>query len=119
MELKIDHLPLFNQAKALEACHNDKEIMMKLRGLLIQALPGQLEQATCLWRKQQATALQNHLHHILGGAKVCAADRLVETISQLKDELKNANQNQNKIKALWQALETIIQSMQQHEPSAQ
>lgn len=111
----INNTLLFNQTKALEASHNDEEVMMKLRGLLIQVLPDQLDQAIHLWQEKDSQALQTLLHHILGGAKVCAAERLIETIVLLKDELKN--QNQQSIEMLWNELKIINQSMQHFEHS--
>ena len=102
----------FNHNKALSASHNDESIALKLRDLFILDLPSQLTKADVMMSKNQIGDLQNQLHYILGGAQVCAADGLIQLITELKLRLKTARSMDKTTEKLWQEINDINTAMQ-------
>ncbi|WP_154223318.1 Hpt domain-containing protein [Marinicella rhabdoformis] len=109
---KINTCDLFNDAKALKTSHGDQSIALKLRQMFINDLPTQLDRAKALLQSQDYQTLQSHLHHLLGGAQVCAADALIDNINKIKTELKSNDINLKKIAFIWQKIETMNAEMQ-------
>lgn len=84
--------PLFNQQQALEIANDDQQIVEHLRTMFLQSLPEQLQIAKQLYQNRQTKQLQQHLHQLLGSAKVCAAEPLADAIIKLKQQLEQQTQ---------------------------
>ena len=103
---------LFNHHKALKTSHGDEGIALKLRLMFINDLPSQLLKAKKLWQANDYETLQSQLHHILGGAQVCAADGLIDCVNQIKFELRSSEVNKDRINQIWQEIDAINSAMQ-------
>lgn len=103
---------LFNHEKALKTSHSDHGIALKLRLMFIKDLPSQLAKAESLWQAKDYETLQSQLHHILGGAQVCAADGLIDCVNQVKLELKSGEVDKDRINQIWLEIKAINSAMQ-------
>ncbi|MCB1582246.1 MAG: response regulator [Marinicella sp.] len=78
----------FNHQQALEISHKDETIVLHLRQLFITQLKEFLPVIEQLYSEHQFNELQEKLHQLLGSAKICAADHVVEQTALFKIKLK-------------------------------
>ncbi len=62
--------------------------------------------------KKQIESLQSQLHYILGGAQVCAAESLIQLITDLKHSIKTTGLIDKTSENLWQEINAVNFAMQ-------
>ena len=83
----------FNHAKALDFSNQNQQIASHLRDMFIQQLKPQLQQIVDQFENKKFNDLHDTLHHLLGSAKICAAERLIYKIEAFKYDLNEMNDN--------------------------
>ncbi len=82
---------VFNHQLALQVSHNDQDIVLKLRSLLIEQLPSEKQKLEQYFEFKEWDKLDDQLHKILGSAKVCAAVLLYQQAETTKKILNRNN----------------------------
>ncbi len=124
LELKrvlAHHLPssdygvaCFDEQQALQISHQDPDIVLKLRGMLIEQLPADWQMIKQLFEQQDWSALDAYLHKIYGSAKICAASLLMQHIQALKKSVQQQENNTAALQGLKFAInETMAVNKQQ------
>ncbi|GEM_PF-6290902 len=81
--------PGINQQKSLAAVGNNPEIARRLYAMLVQELPGQLQQMRELNEAGDAMALRELLHRMLGSTSFCGAVTLGQRLREYGHVIKN------------------------------
>ncbi|TDR18311.1 response regulator [Marinicella litoralis] len=101
----------FNHEKALKISHDNAEIVKHLRKLFVTQLNQVKTELISLYTTQNHDELEDALHKLLGSAKICAAELLIERIEsyQLAVE-KSQNDAEQRFNELLTAINQTIQS---------
>ncbi len=86
-------LHYFNHELALQISHDDEEIVQHLRKIFTEQLNQVNHDLTELYAKNDYAKLNQSLHKLLGSAKICAAEQMVDEILDFKENLSESKFN--------------------------
>lgn len=99
----------FDEQLAMQISHQDSHIVQKLRQLLVQQLPDAWQKIERLYQQEDWPTLNDHLHKLLGSAKICAASMLIQRLEQFKSTVAIEANNHLAFQQLKAAIDQTIE----------